>query len=169
MFSISLTSNPSGTGIKSLGGKRSSKEVGGSCEPSFNWSPSFCSCSTGGLYNMFESFSTASGVVKGRLMSMLLHCCSAESEQDVTFSSRVRVGLVRLRSSTLSGLVADNSCSLGESEDSSKILRTYFGGRRTSCGMGFTPSGNGYEERRCFRKSSDQDKKVPSILHIVSK
>jgi hypothetical protein len=30
--------------------------------------------------------------------------------------------------------------------------------------MGVTPSGKGYDERRCFPRSTDHDKKVPSIL-----
>ena len=43
-----------------------------------------------------------------------------------------------------------------------------FGGRRTSCGIGVTPSGSGNKARRCFRKSIDHDRKVPSMLQKVS-
>jgi hypothetical protein len=47
---------------------------------------------------------------------------------------------------------------------SSRISSVILGGKSTSEGMGVTPSGKGYEERRCFPRSTDHDKKVPSIL-----
>jgi hypothetical protein len=47
---------------------------------------------------------------------------------------------------------------------SSRISSVILGGKRTSEGMGVTPSGKGYDERRCFPRSTDHDKKVPSIL-----
>jgi hypothetical protein len=47
---------------------------------------------------------------------------------------------------------------------SSRISSVILGGKSMSEGMGVTPSGKGYEERRCFPRSTDHDKKVPSIL-----
>jgi hypothetical protein len=53
-----------------------------------------------------------------------------------------------------------------DGSESSRISRVSLGGKGTSEGIGVTPSGKGYEERRCFPRSTDHDKKVPSILKI---
>ena len=40
----------------------------------------------------------------------------------------------------------------------------HFGGRSSESGIGSIPSGNGYFSRSCDLKSSDHDRKVPSVL-----
>jgi len=45
------------------------------------------------------------------------------------------------------------------------ISRIHFGSRRTSSGIGSTPSGNGYCSRRCWRRFKDHGRKLPSRLH----
>ncbi len=59
-----------------------------------------------------------------------------------------------------------DACSVldGTSEVLSAKLSIHFGSRRTSSGIGSSPSGRGYFSRRVWRRLVDQGRKEPSML-----